>query len=605
LNGALAYFVHFLRMASTIRHTDEVHRGGEEPSALQETAMLAALARGDTSAAHDIAMRLIEGFPERGVAWKVAGALRWAAGRTDEALAAMRTSVRLLPQDAEAHCNLGLTLTHLQQFEAAEPYFTRAVEIDPRFSIAHYRLGMSYFLQGRLAAAQASLRRGIACKTNYAHGDDAQNHSNLLFVSSHDPDVGAASLCDEHRRFGEEFEGRLAGSWPAHANERSPGRTLKVGFVSGDLHDHSVGRFLEPLLAELARRPHLQLHAYCTNPREDAISRRLRAHCPHWVAVETFLDIPLAEKIIEDQIDILIDLAGHTGHNRLPVFARKPAPVQVSWLGYPGTTGLTAIQYYLADPLWLPPGQFDWMFTEKLVYLPDRWAFEPYAAAPAVAPLPALTTGRLTFGSFHRLGKINPATVRLWSELLRAFPTSTLLMVGIRLHGQEKALLEQFAAHGIESARLELHDRCPMDRYLGFHNQVDIALDTLAYSGATTTMHSLSMGVPTLTIAGGTPQARACAGILAHVGLDRFIASDAADFLAKARHWAAHLDDLAALRSGLRTRLRQTPGANPALIADHIDQALRRMWQRWCGGLPAESFHTETPCALPPTGTLA
>jgi predicted O-linked N-acetylglucosamine transferase (SPINDLY family) len=399
-------------------------------------------------------------------------------------------------------------------------------------------------------------------------------------------------LLAEHLRYGLHVEGPLQAGWPQHANARDPQRRLKIGFVSGDLHDHSVGRFLEPVLAHLAARADLELQAYCSNPREDPISHRLRTLFHANAAVDTLFDGPLAERIRTDVIDVLIDLSGHTGHNRLPVFARRPAPVQVSWLGYPGTTGLSAMDYYLADPKWLPPGRFDAMFTEKLIYLPDRWAFTPHPAAPPVGPLPALASGRLTFGSFHRLGKINAETIALWSELLLALPGSTLLLAGIPLEGKSARLLDQFAAHGIARERLELEERCTMDRYLAIHHRIDIALDTLAYSGATTTMHSLSMGVPTLTVAGGTPQARACAGILAHLDLEAFVATDAADFLAKARHWAAHLQELATLRRQIRTRLQDSPAGNPALIAAHLHGALRHIWQRWCQQLPPESFHS-------------
>ena len=257
-----------------------------------------------------------------------------------------------------------------------------------------------------------------------------------------------------------------------------------------------------------------------------------------------------------------------------------------------GTTGLTAMDYYLADPCWLPPGRFDDQFTEKLVYLPDRWAFIAHPDAGAVGPLPALKNGHLTFGSFHRLGKINAATIRLWADLLAALPDTKLQVVGI-LDGQESLLRDRFTGAGIDNARVTVFGRLEMDRYLGAHEQVDIALDTLAYSGATTTMHSLWMGVPTLTIAGLTPQANACAGILGHVDLQQFIGADAAGFIQAARYWTTHLQELAALRAQLRTRVQSSPGGNPALIAAHIRLSLRHMWRSWCLGNPAASFDTE------------
>jgi len=562
----------------------------EESCAAEERELLAALQRGDASRARTLANGLTGRHPERGIPWKVFGALLWADGRVEDAVAAMRHSARLLPRDAEAHCNLGLTLAKLERFAEAEASLLRAIEIDPGFSIAHYRLGMTYSLQARLEEAEISLRRGIELRSDYAAGADAQNFSNLLFILSHKPGLDADLLFAEHRRYSELFESPLLASWPRHANARDPDRRLKIGFVSGDLYEHSVGRFFAPVAAQLQLCAGLELHAYCANAQSDAQSARLRSHFRCWTLIDALPDDALAARIAQDGIDVLIDLSGHTAHNRLPLFARKPAPLQVSWLGYPGTTGLRAMDYYLADRNWLPPGECDRFFTEKLAYLPARWAFEPHAESPPVGPLPALSSGRLTFGSFHRLDKINTSTVDLWSRLLLALPQTRLVLAGMPGDGRETALLDRFAAHGIARDRLLPHVRCAMGAYLGRHHEVDIALDTRPYCGATTTMHSLWMGVPTLTMTGSAAQSRAGAGIAANAGLDGFIAADDAAFVELGRHWAGRLPELAALRAESRARLAQSPAGRPDLIAAHIDAALRRMWHRWCAGLPADSF---------------
>jgi predicted O-linked N-acetylglucosamine transferase (SPINDLY family) len=538
------------------------------------------------------ARNMTKRFPENGLGWKVFGALLWTEGLADEALLAMQTSTRFLPHDAEAHSNLGISFAALKRFGEAEIWLRKALTINPAFAPAHYRLGMYYELQARYEEAEASLRAATALRSNPLTVDDEQGSSNLLYVISHNPNVDAGALFAEHRKVGEYFEAGLRASWPRHSNTPDPDRRLQIGFVSGDFRDHSVGMFLEPVIARLGHRPGVEVHAYYNYAAEDQLSARLRGHFQHWHSIAALTNVDLAKRITEDRIDILVDLSGHTAENRLPVFARKPAPIQVSWLGYPGTTGLKSMDYYLADRHWLPPGQFDRLFTEKLVYLPDRWAFQPHADAPAVNALPALESGRLTFGSFHRVGKINASTVRLWSDLLLALPQSALLLGAIESGAQQHTLIEKFAAHGIESARLRFHERCPMDRYLALHHQVDIALDTQPYSGATTTMHSLSMGVPTLTIAGRTSMARACAGILAQAALDGFTAADAAEFVEKGIHWANHLTELAHLRAGLRTRLTLAPGGQPDLIAAHLEGALRQMWRRWCAGLQPESFHS-------------
>jgi predicted O-linked N-acetylglucosamine transferase (SPINDLY family) len=359
--------------------------------------------------------------------------------------------------------------------------------------------------------------------------------------------------------------------------------------VSGDFKNHAVAGFIEPVLERLSQVRDLELHAYYSDTVEDGITARLRTHFTGWNFVSDLSDADLAALIGKHQIDILIDLSGPTGLNRLSAFARKPAPIQVSWIGYPGTTGLRAMDYYLGDRYWLPPGQFDRHFVEKLIYLPAAAIFQPEPTAPQVNALPALATGHLTFGSFNRLGKINAATIGLWSQLLRALPASRLMLAGIP-HGQETPLIDRFAAQGVARGRLVVHARGPMETYLALHHGVDICLDTIPYNGGTTTQHALWMGVPTLTVAGTTPAGRQGAGILARVGLDEFIAADTADFVAKGVRWAAELGALAELRGDLRERCRQSPSHQPDVLVRALDTALRRMWTRWCADLPAESF---------------
>ena len=532
-------------------------------------------------------------FPERGAGWKTLGAVLWAGERRDEGVAAMKKAAQLLPDDAEAHSNLGAALTKLERYDEAEIHLHRALEINPDFAAAYIPLGDIYVMQGRYAEAEAVLRKSIALSPGVREHDEELRRTSLLFVLSHSPGVDPERLFAEHRQVGAFLEGQFRSSWVQHRNVADPVRPLKVGMVSGDFRNHPVADFLEPILAQLRRYQDLELHGYYNNTVTDAVTGRLTGYFRHWRAVSKLNDAQLAKQVMDDKIDILLDLSGHTALNRLNTFARKPAPIQVSWLGYPGTTGLSeAMDYYLGDDRWLPPGEFDRFFSEKLVYLPDRWAFQPHAGAPDVSELPALETGQLTFGSFHRLVKINSFTVRLWADLMLALPGSTLVLVGNPPDRGQRLLVERFNALGIETGRLSLHDRCPMDRYLAIHNQVDIALDAQPYSGGTTTMHSLSMGVPTLTLAGTTSTARAAAGILAGVGLHEFIAANAAEFVEKGVYWANHLQLLAEVRSGLRRRLAQSPCGNPELIAAHVSGALRQMWTRWCAGLAPASFRS-------------
>lgn len=539
-----------------------------------------------------VARSMTERFPGHGPGWKQLGALLWWQGKCDEAFTPMEHSVRLLPQDAEAQNNFGMALHRRERIDEATVYFQRALDIDPGFAAAHYHLGMIYAVAQSFAEAESSLRTAVALRPDYLDAEVRPVYSDLLFLFSHNPMLDGDSLFEEHRRFGALIEKPLRASWPRHANTKDPERRLQVGFLSGDLRDHAVAVFLEPILERLAQLPNLELHAYYNFRSEDWMTVRLRRYFHHWHQIADLTDAAVADDIATDDIDVLVDLYGHTGLNRLSVFARKPAPIQVSWLGYPGTTGLTAMDYYLADRHWLPPGQFDHVFTEKLVYLPDRWAFQANPDSPPVNPLPALTSGHLTFGSFHRLNKINDSTLRLWCDLLLALPRTSLLLAGILPGEPRKKLIERFAAHGIPRERLDFHERCSVPIYLALHHRVDLALDTHPYAGGTTTMQSLSMGVPTLTLAGNTPAGRAGAGILGQIGLEGFTATNGADFVAKGLYWAQHLAELAQVRAGLPARLRQSPGGQPALFAAHFAGALRHMWRRWCAGLPAESFHS-------------
>jgi predicted O-linked N-acetylglucosamine transferase (SPINDLY family) len=314
----------------------------------------------------------------------------------------------------------------------------------------------------------------------------------------------------------------------------------------------------------------------------------------HWHPIAGFSDAALAEKISGDGIDILIDLAGHTAENRLLTFARKPAPIQVSWMGYPGTTGLRAMDYYLADRYFLPPGAFDSQFTEKLVHLPASAPFLPDEGAPPVNALPALSKGYITFGSFNRLTKLRPSVIALWSRLLRALPDAHMVLGGMPREGSYDALIGWFAREGIVRERLSFYARCPMPAYLALHHQVDMCLDTFPYTGGTTTNHALWMGVPTLTLAGHTPPGRQGAAMLGHVGLEAFVAEDEKDFQEKGLSWAADLAALAAVRAGLRERCERSPMRRPDVIAAGLESALRNMWQRWCAGLPAQTFEVSS-----------
>jgi predicted O-linked N-acetylglucosamine transferase (SPINDLY family) len=561
----------------------------------QESAVLALVQERRFLDALPLAREMTERFPEYGAGWKILAAMLWGAGPPEDALAAMHASVRLLPQDAEAHCNLGTALNKLRRLDEAEKWLRHALQIDPNFAPAHTQLGDNFQLQGRYDEAEASFRRAIALDPGGHSNDSDVPYAGLLFMMNHNPAVGADALFDEHCRVGAYWDRSAHQIRPPRPHDNQPGRCLQVGFVSADLRNHAVASFVEPVLREWRDKDTLRITVYYNHPTDDDVSRRLRGYVSRWFPVFGLSNSKLAQKIADDGIDILIDLSGHTAMHRLGTFAHRPAPVQASWLGYPATTGLQAMDYYLADKHFLPAGQFERYFTEKLAYLPAAWAFQPFDSAPPVNPLPALESGTITFGSFNRLGKINEATIQLWSRLLRALPAARMILAGVPLERQHHRLIEWFTAAGIARDRLTVHPWSTLEAHLALHHQVDIGLESMPYTGCTTSNHALWMGVPTLTLVGSTPASRLSAANLGHLGLEEFIAVSADDFVAKGLSWANDLPALAALRADLRARWQRAPARSPAFVADGIERALRHMWRQWCAGLPAESFEITAP----------
>ncbi len=506
-------------------------------------------------------------------------------GRLTEAEASYRRALEIQENCASVHDNLGITLNELGRLTEAEACYRRALAIDPLLAEAHNNLGNTLFILGRLDEATVHFKRALEIKPTFAVA-----HSNLLHCLTQDATLDAETLFSEHRRFGEQFEEPLRTNWVAHTNSTDPDRRLQIGFVSGDFRNHVVASFIEPVLAHLSGYSRLCVHAYSNQSVGDDFTERLQGHCTYWNYIAGISDDRVAEMIRRDGIDILIDLSGHTGNNRLLTFARKPAPIQASWMGYPGTTGLRAMDYFFSDQFYLPRGQFDSQFTERIAYLPASAPFLPNKSAPAVNGLPALSNGYPTFGSFNRLSKLSRAVVAVWSQLLRALPDSRMLLGGMPEDGEHGELIEWFAQEGITLERLDIHPRSGMPSYLGLHGQVDICLDTFPYNGATTTLHALWMGVPTITLAGNTAAGRSGATILGHVGLEAFVAHDTADFVQKGLSWAGKLTALSDIRAGLRQRIADSAVGQPDLVAASLERALRIMWRRWCAGLPAESF---------------
>lgn len=507
-----------------------------------------------------------------------------ACDRLDAALASFENAIKFNSAYADAHFNRGVVLLRLGRPSASESSFRQAVLHNPKLAQAHHNLASTLQTRGDIVGAQASYRKALECDPNRE-----ESHTGLLYCLSSDVNVTAEALFEAHLRFGDQFEAPFRGQRTPHANSPEPDRALNVGIVSGDLYHHAIATFIEPLLQELSGSAVYSLHAYYNNTVNDAVNRRLKRYFSKWSDVAAMDDEALAQKIRADGIDILIDLSGHTALNRLPTFARKPAPIQITWMGFPGTTGLQAMDYYLTDRHCFPPGQFDHLFTEKLVYLPGSAPFLPHSEAPDVKALPALHNGYLTFGSFNKIKKFSPDVVALWAQVLRAQPNARMVIGGMEL-ADSATVTEWFAAEGIDGERLQFFPVSDMKTYLGLHHYVDICLDTFPYNGGTTTMQALWMGVPTLTLSGPTPVSRTGSSILGQLGLQSFQAHTHQEFVDIGLNWANRVEELSNIRSSLRTRIRSSPVGQPAVIAAGLENAMRTMWRRWCKQLAPETF---------------
>lgn len=523
--------------------------------------------------------------PDLPHAYNNLGSALHALNRLAEAERSLRRAIELKPDYYEAHNNLARTLLIQAKPHEAAASCRESLRLKPDYENAFSNLGNALLHLGELAEAAKCFRRALELRPDFHLAN-----SILLFCLSHQEQMDAKTLFAEHRAFGQRFEGPLRPTWRPHANDRDPARKIRVGFVSGDFRGHAVSFFIEPVLAALVASPRLSLHAYSNHPLSDPVTERLRRLVPQWSRVDGLTDEELAEKIRADGIDILVDLSGHTGQNRLTMFARKPAPIQATWIGYPGTSGLSAMDYYLADRYFLPHRQFDAQFIEKIVHLPAYAAFQPLASAPEVNDLPASENGYVTFGSFNRLTKISDTAVQLWAKLLLAVPRSRMVLAALPGQGTFAPLAERFAREGVAPGRLDFHAHGEMRRYQELHWKVDLCLDTLAYTGGTTTLHALWMGVPTLTIAGALPPRRLGAVIARHAGLENFVTKDADDFIARGQHWAGNLAELARIRAGLRGEFPKTPMGQPALVAAGLERAFSMMWHRWCAGQAPASF---------------
>lgn len=501
-------------------------------------------------------------------------------GQFEGACAHYRRAIAIQPEYAQVHCNLGKSLKELGQFEAAAASYRRALEIDPTYPEGHSNLGGVLKDLGRLQEASACYARALELKPDFL---DA--HSNLLFLLNYSEQDQIGPALTQARHYGAQVDHRAI-RYTHWTQLALPERCLRIGFVSGDFREHPVSYFFEGVLRALVKGAagRLQCFAYSNHVQNDRVTQSLRPCFHTWRLVAGLSDCVVAQQIHDDAIDILVDLSGHTAFNRLPVFAYKPAPVQVSWLGYFGTTGVKAIDYLVADP-WTLPTSEEKSFTEKIWRLPKtRLCFMAPRVDVEVSKLPAINNGYLTFGCFNNLSKMTEPVVALWARVLGAVPASRLFLKSpqFKESSVRQRVVEQFARHGIDPARLILEGISPRAQYLATYQRVDIALDPFPYTGGTTTVEALWMGVPVLTLKGDRFLSRQGVGLAMNTGLADWVASTPEDYVALAKAHAADLQMLSALRARLRGQLLASPICDAHRFALHLEDALRGMWRVWC-----------------------
>ncbi|MFD2112986.1 tetratricopeptide repeat protein [Thiorhodococcus fuscus] len=530
---------------------------------------------------YDRAIRLHHDYAE---AYDNFGTLLRERDRSEEALACYDRALKVWPDNAEAFNNRALVQQDLGRVNDALQSFDAALAIKPGFVAAWSNRGNVLKDQGRLDEALASYERALAIQP-----DSLIARQNRLLCLNYQASLSRETLFAEHQAFESWQAAKIDRLPPVITRNSDPDRRLRIGFVSADFWLHSVAFFLLPVLERLDRQS-FEVYAYATSIKQDALTREFRRQVDWWIPCSRMGHEALAERIRADEIDLLLDLSGHTSGNALPTFAAKPAPVQVTWIGYPNTTGLSAMDYRLVDAITDPPGEADDLHTERLIRLPDGFlCYRPVdlERPPPVAPPPCLEVDRITFGSFNNLAKLTAPTLALWVGVLRAVPGSRLRLkssFSADLSVWER-VIAYFERHDIAPERLEILPRTASQRdHLDLYQGVDIALDTFPYHGTTTTCEALFMGVPVVTLLGDRHASRVGGSLLTQVGLPKLIAKSEDDYVRIAVDLAADRERLGALRAGLRTRLEQSPLRDEVGFTRTLERALRRMWQIWCAG---------------------
>ena len=537
-------------------------------------------------------------------AYLALGLLKKAKGELDEAIGCFQRALELKPDIADACNNLGLIYLEKQQLEEAIGCFQRVLHKDPSNLVACYGLASAFkdkgLLQeaidiykkslqilpdhpfvynniGHCLAAQGKLLEAEEYFFNHAlqlKPDELKPYETLLMIMNYNPDYDAQKIYAKHKEVARKFSEPLSSSIYAHTNDPSPNRRLKVGYVSPDFRRHSVAYFIEPVITE-HNRDYFEVFCYSNSFVHDEVTKRIQQNADQWRNIFRMSDIEAAQLIRRDEVDILIDLAGYTSNNRLLLFAHKPAPVQVTWIGYPCTTGLSAIDYKIVDNYSDPPGITEQFYTEKLIRLPQSFlCYLPEMDSPDVVNPPTLNSGHITFGSFNNFPKVTQKVIAVWSKILKEINNARLIMKTPSFCDAttRNYAMGMFDREGIESERITLLPWEVSTRgHLQTYNLVDIGLDTFPYCGTTTTCEAVWMGVPVITLGGETPASRVGISLLSNIGIPELIARTTDEYIDIAVHLAADVERLQSLRGRLRKMLKDSPLCNAKKFTENLE----------------------------------
>ena len=537
-------------------------------------------------------------------------------GRFDEAGAHYQKALSIDCHLTEAHVSMGNLLSRLKRYDDAVRFYQNALSLDPDYPNAYNNLGYAYRIQSRVVRAAKTFERGL--RIDIDHFDTYVNYggthkdlgrvdvaircyeralslnpnsinamSNLLFAHNYTDGLTVEAISKRHFDVGRRISEIHPDKRLPYQNLRDQGRKLKIGYVSPDLRQHAVAFFFEPLMRH-HDRSRFEIYCYAEVFVEDHVSKALQGLSNQWLNTVGMNDDELEARIRADGIDILVDLAGHTAHSRIGIFARRPAPVQVTWLGYPNTTGIKNIDYRLVDAITDPPGRADTLAAETLLRLPGVFlCYQPPPDAPDPVALPCETSGTITFGTFSTLAKLSPSTLDAWAAILKRVPNSRLLLKSRLFIEEESRELyrSRLVERGVAAERLTFMDPIPDTAgHLGSYNLIDITLDPFPYNGTTTTCEALWMGVPMIVLAGTCHAGRVGMSLLNSVGLNDLVAETPDQYVEIAGRLATDLPRLKALRTGLRDRMKVSRLCDAPQFTQSMERTYREIWQAWCEG---------------------